>query len=268
MINAGAVWLGWLCATAAATDWLTVEGAGGLAWGTTERPADALPRPRNDFLPDSGYIGASPEDRPEDLLVNSASMAATSERQYLRYAHGELVDAWLVRDGAIDVSMFRRSGEEQWSGVVLGPASEAGWRALGDAQSWSINGRTVLHWVARLSDTEVVAYRDQSSARYAVQRAAPIGADSHPSTRDAQIRGDLKVRVKPHSAAISGCLDHAPKPILVTVQLRYDGAGRPALIQVETDQPAAGIIDCMAGAIEGTRAPGLTEGSFTAFRMR
>lgn len=244
--------------------WLTPQGASGLLWGTTERPADAIPRPRSDYLPDSGYIGASPEDQPQDLVL----MAPDGEHWYLRYAHGSLADAWLVRQGPINVEEFRLHGQEQWAGVVLGPSAEPGWRAFGYAQSWTITGRTALHWRDRLSSTEILVARDGSSARYAVQRAAPIGSNSHPSTRPVRLSGSLKKLAKPHAAAISGCLDHAPKPVTATVRLRYDGAGRPARIQVETDQPTAGVFDCMAGAVEGTRAPGLSEGDFTAFRMR
>lgn len=263
------LWAALVGLAAASEPWLTTSGAGGLAWGAAERPAGALPRPRSDFLPDSGYIGSQPDEQPEDLMIPvPPGDAPIPERRYVRYAHGQLVDAWLVREGPISTADIQRVGQEQWAGVVLGPAPEPGWRALGYAQSWQIGSRTAFYWKDRLSETEIVALRDGPGPRYAVQRAAPVGADSHPSTRDVTLKGDLKKMVKPHAAAISGCLDHAPKPVTAIVRLRYDGTGRPARIQVETDQPAAGVIDCMAGAIADTRAPELTEGEFVAFRMR
>ncbi|MEL6341842.1 MAG: hypothetical protein AAFV53_01830 [Myxococcota bacterium] len=244
-------------------DWLTLDGAGGLSWGSRDKPPQHERRSRSDFLPDSGFIGTSASDRPEDLELPAPS----GERRFVRYVDGALVDAWLVRDGAIRLVDIEREATPEWAGVILGPA-EPGWRAFGFARSWSRNDRTILHWDDRSSDTEIVASRARSTQHYAIQRAAPVDEGLRTSPRKVQIRGDLKSTVSAYAGEISGCLDPAPKPVTVTVSLRYDGAGRPARVKVETDQPSFHITECIAGAISKTRAPGETAGVFTAFRMR
>ncbi len=255
------MWL--LGMSASAEPWLTLTHAGELEWGTDEQPLDVERRSRSDFLPDAGYIGRSPADKPDDLLLPGPD----EERRYVRYVHGALVDAWLVRQGSIDTSAFSQAGEEEWAGVVLGPAEE-GWRALGYAQSWVVGDRTVMHWSDRMGGMEILAYRAMSSGAYGVRRAAPVGTGTHTSSRKVQIKGDLKPQLKPHADGLSGCLDSAPKPVMAEVFVRYDGAGRPARLRVETDQPSFNVIDCMAGVVEGTRAEAFAEGSVTVLRMR
>lgn len=244
--------------------WLTPHRAAEVVWGAEERPPEALPRPRSLYLPDSGFIGRSASDHPEDLEVP----APPGERRVLRYIDGVLVDAWLMRDGPINTAAFESYGQPDWAGVVLGPA-EPGWRALGYARSWTLpSGRTALHWADSFSATEVLATRAPPSAHYGVHRAAPVDQGHHPSPRKVRLSGPLKKAVKAHAAAISGCLDPAPKPVEVTVHLRYDGVGRPARLRVETDQPSFHVMECIAGAIATTRAPALTEAFFVATRSR
>ena len=245
--------------------WLTPEGAAGMRWGAPGPPGDAVPRPRSLYLPDSGFIGKSPSDRPQDVLTADAP---PGEQRVLRFVDGALVDAWVMRDGPINTAAFERLGQPEWAGVVLGPG-EPGWRALGYARSWQLpGGRTALHWTDSLSGAEVLASRGPPSAEYGVHRAAPVERGHHPSPRKVQLKGALKKRVKPYAEKISGCLDPAPKPVELFVHVRYDGSGRPARLRVETDQPSFNVTECIAGAIVDTRAPALTEASFSAFRMR
>lgn len=244
-------------------EWLRPDSAGGIPWGSEQKPSEMERKSRSDYLPDSGYIGTDPADRPADYELR----APNSERRFVRYINDRLADAWLVRDGAINLLDLERIGDPDWAGVVLGPA-EPGWRSFGYARSWSVDSRTALHWADRLSETEILVMRAGPTASYAVQRASPIDEGLRTSTRKAQIKGDLKRTVQAYAGEISGCLDQAPKPVEAKVSLRYDGAGRPARIKVETDQPSFNITDCMAGAVAKTRAPGMTSGQFVAFRMR
>lgn len=245
-------------------DWLSLTSIGGRLWGSTEVPAGAARRSQSDYLPDSGYIGQQASDRPADYEL----IAPAGERRFARYAHDQLVDAWLVRDGRIDLSALTHSAEPEWAGVVLGPAEEAGWRALGYARSWVVSDRTLLHWEDRLSDTEIVAFRASPTSGYGVQRAAPVGSGSHASTRTVRLSGPLRSIFKPHADALSGCLSTAPKPVEARLQIRYDGTGRPGRLRVETDQPSFNVVDCMAGVIEGTRQEAFSEGEVVIYRTR
>lgn len=253
-----------LLPTHAADDWLSLAGAGGHAWGSTEAPDGAARRSRSDYLPDSGYIGQQPSDRPADYRLT----APASEQRFVRYAHGQLVDAWLIRDGIIELSSLTRSAEPAWAGVVLGPAEDAGWRAFGYARSWVVADRTLLHWEDRLSDAEILAFRARPTSGYGVHRAAPVGQGSHASTRTVRLSGSLKPTFKPHADALSGCLNSAPKPVEARLQIRYDGTGRPGRLRVETDQPAFNVVDCMAGVIEKTRQEAFLEGEVVVYRTR
>ena len=250
--------------TQAADDWLSLTGAGGQPWGSSAVPANAERRSRTDYLPDSGYIGQTPADRPADYLLT----APADERRFVRYVDGQLVDAWLIREGVIELSSLTQFAEPDWAGVVLGPAQEAGWRALGYARSWVISDRTLLHWEDRLGETEILASRARPSGGYGVRRAAPVGSGSHASTRTVRLSGSLKSTFKPHADALSGCLSAAPKPVEARLQIRYDGAGRPARFRVETDQPSFNVVDCMAGVIDNTRQEAFLEGEVVVYRTR
>ncbi len=247
----------------AGDDWLSPEGVGGLPWGSRELPAGAERKSRAEYLPDSGYISQQPQ-RPEDYRLP----APAGEQRFVRYADGALVDAWLVRQGPIELGLLTEFARPDWSGVVLGPASEQGWRTLGEARSWTVGARTLLHWSARMGGTEILASRSQPTSVYAVRRAAPVGDGAHPSDRTVRLSGSLKGMFKPHADDLSGCLDAAPKPVEATLQVRYDGAGRPGLLRVETDQPSFNVTDCMAGVIEKTRGEAMSEGYLSVYRTR
>ena len=105
--------------------WLTLYGAGGLTWGTADQPLDATPRSRDLYLPDAGFIGMSTRDKPDDLEIPNDQ----GERHFLRYVGGQLVDAWVLREGPIEISDFARLGDLEFEGPVLGPALDMpGWR--------------------------------------------------------------------------------------------------------------------------------------------
>jgi hypothetical protein len=58
-----------LLAVALAQDaaWITPTGVQGFDWGTNDVPLEAVPRARDLVLPDSAYIGANQQDKPDDL---------------------------------------------------------------------------------------------------------------------------------------------------------------------------------------------------------
>ena len=255
-----------LCSGAALAEeaWLTPEGAGGMRWGSTSQPVGAIPRSRAQFLPDSGYVGRSAADRPDDLEVPGPHPGG--ERRFLRYVGGELVDAWVLRPGPIDVSAYAYDGEELWTGVVLGP-SEDGFRAFGAGQSWRMGDRTVLHWRDRSSTVEVLASRAAPSGRYGLERAEPLKPMGSGLVK-ARLKGDLKPWVEPVADALSGCLENAPKPVIAELSLAYDSKGQPGRIKVNTDQPEPSAVECFAGAVVSTSAPPGTAGSVEVFRMR
>lgn len=257
-----------LCSAAAFADepWLTLDGAGELRWGTAEQPLDAMPRPRDFFLPDSGYIGRSSTDRPDDLELS----APEGERRFLRYVGGQLVDAWWVKRGSLPVSDFARRGDVEWEGPLLGPATgpgEDGWRAFGDATSWSIGNRTVLYWKDRASDLEILVSRTVPSGAYAVNRAREL-APGIPSKVKPTIKGDMNRWAKPMAREISGCFDNSPKPVEAIVEMRWDVSGRAARIRATADQPAVDLTDCVAGALGDAPAVPNQAGSFSLLRLR
>lgn len=248
----------------AADQWLNPWGAGDQQWGTDQQPVDAVSKPRDFFLPDAGYLGRNPSDKPEDLEIPGPHPGG--ERRFLRYVNGALVDAWLARPAPIEVEDFRLHGSEEWSGVVLGPG-ENGFRAFGDAVSWQVGQRTAMHWKDRSSSLEILACRSAPTGRYAVEHEAPLALGAA-GRHNAKITGDLKDIVKGVSDAISGCLDLAPKPVEGHLIVAYDAKGRPAQIKANTDQPSSDVLRCWAGAVAGTTAPPGQAFSAKIFRMR
>ena len=244
--------------------WLNPWGAGEFQWGTDQQPLDAVARPRDVYLPDAGYIGRSPSDKPEDLEIPGPHPGG--ERRFVRYVNGALVDAWLVRPGPIDVSDFQANGKELWSGVVLGP-SEDGYRAFGDAVAWQVGQRTAMLWKDRSSDLEILSNRSVATGQYAVEAEGPL-VEGPAGRHGARISGDLKDYLKGEEDAISGCLDQAPKPVEGHLFVTYDAKGRPARIKADTDQPSADVLHCWAGAIAHTQAPADQVFSARVFRMR
>ena len=244
--------------------WLTPNGAGDLPWGTSRMPVDTTPKERALFLPDSGFVGARPADRPEDYEL--AGPHPHGERRFVRYVGTQLVDGWLVREGPIDTTGFTVQGAEQWKGAVLGPA-ELGRRAVGDATSWDLGGHTALHWRDRMSDREILVVRAKPSGAYAVRRAAPLepGIDSRRSMR---IKGTLRKVAKPVTGHLSGCFDAAPKPVTATVEAAFDRLGRLGRLQVRSDQPALEVETCVAGALMRVGAPPDLTGTLELFRMQ
>lgn len=245
--------------------WLTMSGAGGLSWGTAEQPLDAFPRTRDLVLPDSGYLGRSPKDKPDDLEVP----APQGERRFLRYVAGQLVDAWWVKSGALPVSEFARLGDTEWEGVALGPAmgkDENGWYAFGDATSWRIGNRTVLYWKDRASNVEILASRTVPTGSYAVNRARAL-TPGIPSGVKPTIKGEMNRWAKPYAREISGCLDNSPKPVEAIVDMKWDDHGDAARIKATADQPAVELVDCIAGSLGGAKALPNQEGSFSLVRL-
>lgn len=244
--------------------WLTPEGAGGIPWGSSSQPVGAVPRPRDLYLPDSGYIGRSSADRPDDLELPGPH--DEGERRFLRYVDGKLVDAWVLREGRLDTRDFETDGDEEWTGVVLGPADK-GFRAFGIGRAWTMGDRTVLHWTDRNSATQVIASRARPTGAYGVERALPLEPQGAGRVK-ARIKGPLKDWLEPAGDYLSGCLEQAPKPVTAEVIMAYDDKGQPARIKVDTDQPAPAAVECFASAVVTTSAPPGTHGSVTVFRMR
>jgi|GEM_PF-3052169 len=244
--------------------WLTPEGAAGFPWGSTDRPVKYTRKPRSLHLADDGFAGRGPADKPDDIELQRRS--EVGERRFMRYVDGALVDAWLLRTGPIDVAHYVTHGVEQFRGAVVGPA-EPGWMAVGDAISWDIHGRTVLHWRDRLTDTEVLASRAVPATRYSARRPAPL-QPGDASTSKAGLSGPLKKLVKPFSGSLSACFDSAIKPIRAEISLKYDRLGRLARVRVDTDSVTYDVERCVAGALVRTgAAPGL-EGSFNIYRVQ
>ena len=246
--------------------WITLQGAGDLTWGTPNQPLDATPRGRDLYLPDAGFIGMKNTDKPDDLEVP----APEGERHFLRYVGGQLVDAWLVKHGPISVTEFSRLGDVEFRGAVLGPAmgpGEDGWRAIGDAESWRINNRTVLYWKDRSATLEILVSRASPSSGYGVRREAPL-TPGIPSKVKVKIKGDMNRWVSPMSAEISGCFDNSPKPVAAEVHVRWDSGGQLSRIMATADQPAVELTNCVAGAVANLPALPSQEGSFELLRLR
>ena len=242
--------------------WLQTWGAGGLEWGTSGQPLDIKPRSNAYQLPDSGYVGRNATDKPSDYEVAGPA----GERRFLRYVGGQLADAWWVVSGEIDVADYKTSGTEEWNGTVLGPSTD-GFRAFGTGTSWLVQGRTVFHWVQRDGSTQILASRALPNGTYNVARAAPLPPDS-PTKANAKISGSLAETFKRYEAELSGCFEHAAKPVEATVSVEYDKKGRPARIKVNSDQVAFNVEECVAGVVAHTTAEDGAAGSFKVYRFR
>lgn len=247
---------------ALATDpWLSPEGVTGLPWGTQLRPPRVKRTDRGQDLADDDFAGRTAADRPDDLEVLDRNGL---ERRFLRYVEGKLVDAWILRDGAIDDTHYAHFGKEEFKGAVAGPA-EPGWLAVGDAVSWELSGRTVLHWRDRLTDVEVLASRAVPTARYGAIRPERL-QPPEPSDAKAAIKGDLKKLVKSFEGQLSACFDSATKPIRATISVRYDRLGRLARVRVDTDGVTYDVEACVAGSLIRSGAAPYLEGSFGLYR--
>ena len=256
----------WTLVARADDPWLTLDGAGGLSWGTSDQPLDATPRSRDFYLPDAGFVGMNTRDKPDDLEI----VGPDGERRFLRYVGGHLVDAWVVRHGSIPVSEFSRIGDVEFEGAVLGPTvtrEEQGWRAVGDAISWKVRDRTVLYWKDRASDLEILVSRASPSGAYGVKRETAL-QPGIPSSVKPSIKGDMNRWVKPRVAELSGCLENSSKPVTATVDVRWDAAGRLSRMRATADQPAAELTACVGGAIADLPALPNQTGSFSVTRVR
>lgn len=242
--------------------WLTPDGAGGIVWGASTRPPKFTRTARSMHLVDDGFAGHGPADAPDDLEVEYRNNAG--ERRFLRYVDGKLVDAWLMRNGPIDDNYFATHGREQFRGALVGPAEDA-WVAVGDAISWQVDGRTVLHWRDRLTDTEVLANRAVPTGRYSARRPEVL-APGDESAAKMSVSGELKKLVKPYANVLSRCFDSSIKPLRAKVSLKYDRLGRLARVLVDTDSVTYDVDQCVAGALVRTGAPPELEGSFTVYR--
>jgi hypothetical protein len=249
---------------AAEEHWLTPTGAGGVAWGATDRPEKYARKSRSVFLSDDGFVGRGPADAPDDLEVEFRN--SIGERRFLRYVDGSLVDAWLLRVGPIDDSYYGAHGTEQFRGAITGPA-EDGWVAIGDAISWEVDGRTVLHWRDRLTETEILANRAIPGTRYSASRPEPLQRGGASSAKIG-INGDLKKLVKPFSGVLSKCFDMSSKPLRAVVTLKYDRLGRLARVLVDTDSVTYDVESCVAGSLLRTGAAPELEGSFEVYRHK
>lgn len=223
--------------------WLTASGVEGYAWGSDAQPFDGLPRPRDFVLPDSYFIGANKQDKPDDIEIKGPP----GERRFMRYARGTLVDAWWVSTGKLDSGPLVDGKKADWTGVVLGPA-EDGYLAYGMASSWTLGDRTVLHWKDRSGKLEVIASRAAPTLQYGIGRAKPLEPPGDTGARP-KISGDFRKEAKPFLGPLASCFDTSPKPVGATIDLRLDGRGQPSRIKVSADQPAFNLEDCVAAAL-------------------
>jgi hypothetical protein len=249
----------------AADGWVNQEGVGALKWGTSEMPFEVKPRDRKDFLPDTGFIGSKPGEKPNDIELQGDF--AKGEHRFIRYVQGSLADAWHVLEGEVDADSWSRLGVEEWRGPVLGPADD-GWRSYGDATSWRVGDKTVLHWRDRSSPREILAVRTVSVRSYKAIRAAPLSDEGPNPTGTIKLRGQLKSSLKPMEESLSGCLNQAEKPIEMRIELIFDYQGRPGRIKVDTDKVAPNVLDCVAGALSTMSGQAGGRGAATAVRMR
>lgn len=254
-----------LLALALAQDalWITADGVEGNRWGSDAVPVDAVPRPRDLRLPDSAFIGANKQDKPDDLEVKGG---VPGERRFLRYARGALVDAWLLADRALDPTPLVDGGSPEWSGVVLGPA-EDGWLAYGYARSWTVGDRTLLHWKDRAGKAEILASRARPSMQYGIGRPTPLEVPGDTGAK-AEWSGDLKKAMKPWHGAFASCFDRSPMPVEATATVRFDGGGAPSRLRVTADQPAFDLEDCVAASFLKLQGPAAGEGTLTMRRFR
>lgn len=263
------VWLGIGAGPARAQDaWITPYGAGELDWGTSAVPLEAVPRRKDWYLPDSGFIG---KETPDDLEIP----APPGERRFLRYVAGALVDAWWVSTRPIDPGPLSGYEKPVWTGAVLGPTGitaepppeEEGFLAYGTGRSWAIPGRTVYHWRDRLGQVEVIASRAEPAPQYGVQRAEPLIPPSDSGAK-ASVRGTFVKLIKRYKGRLATCFDQSRLPINATILMRWDPAGLPARIRVEADQPTFNLEVCVAAALMDVRNTGNAQGSLELMRFR
>jgi hypothetical protein len=254
-----------LASTALAQDeaaWLRVDGIEGHPWGTDSVPLDGTPRPRDVVLPDSAFIGASKGDKPEDLELRGPA----GERRFVRYAYGQLVDAWHLREGTLDPAPIVEGARPEWTGVVLGPA-EDGFLAYGTASSWTLGNRTLLHWRDRLGKRELLASRAVPPPQYGVGRPAPLEAPADTGAT-AKLSGDFKKEARAVVGKLAGCFDQSRKPVGAAIGLVFDARGQPARVKVQADQPAFNLDDCVAGALLDVRAAPNAKGTLEMLRFQ
>ena len=262
-------WLGsaWVGSAWAQDAWVTPYGAGGLDWGTGSVPLDAVPRRKDWYLPDSGFIGKSPDD----LEIP----APQGERRFVRYVAGALVDAWWVSTQPIDPGPLVGYEKPAWTGAVLGPTGitaepppeEEGFLAYGTGRSWSVSGRTVFHWRDRLGKVEVIASRAEPTPQYGVQRAEPLMPPSDSGAK-ASVRGTFVKLIQRYKGRLASCFDQSRLPINATILMRWDPAGMPARIRVEADQPTFNLEVCVAAALMDVRNTGNAQGSLELMRFK
>lgn len=242
--------------------WLGAAGVTGYEWGTSNVPFDAVPRTRDYVLPDSSYIGANKQDRPDDLEVKGP----TGERRFLRYARGALVDAWWVKAGKLDPEPLTMGQKAEWTGVVLGPA-EQGFLAYGTASSWTIGDRTVLYWKDREGKAEILVSRAAPTLQYGIGRAHPLEVPGDTKARP-RLSGDFKKEAKDYVGPLGSCFDTSPKPVGATIELVFDAKGLPSRIKVAADQPAFNLEDCVAAALMEVRAAPNARGTLEMLRFQ
>lgn len=250
-----------------APGWLHAGGVEGFAWGSDAMPLDAKPRPRDFVLPDSHYIGAAKQDRADDLELR----APEGERRFVRYAHGQLVDAWWVSDKRLDPTPLVEATKPDWTGVVLGPA-EDGFLAYGVATSWTVRDgqggeRTVLHWKDRLGKRELIASRASPTLQYGIGRPSPLERPGDTRSRP-KLSGDFRKEARPFVGSMSSCLDTSPKPVAATVDLRLDPRGLPSRIKVSADQPAFNLEDCVAASLMDLKGAPSATGTLELLRFQ
>lgn len=200
----------------------------------------------------------------------------------VRIVGGMLSDAWLIREGPIDVSSFVSRGALRWSGAALGPG-ERGARAFGDATAWTVGDRSVLWWRDRITPREILVSRSINSVGppgAGLPLVAPTSPSSPAPNEDEQedapsselrlpdllFKGDLKASLKPWRGPLSACLDGAATPAKVEVDLVFDAQGRPARIRAESDHP--NLLPCFAAAVLDSRAAAGAYGTVTIIRLR
>lgn len=255
----------WLLAVALAQEsalWITSTGVQGFDWGTNDVPLDAVARPKDLVLPDSAFIGANKQDKPDDLEVKGPS----GERHFLRYARGVLVDAWLLSERPLDPLDLVGSVPPEWSGVVLGPAEE-GFLAYGVASSWRVGERTLLHWKDRAGHLEVIADRAAPTMQYGIGRPQPLELPGDTGAK-ATLKGDFAKAARPFAGPLASCFDTSPKPVEALITLKLDGKGEPSRIRVQADQPAFQLEDCVAAALMGVRGSANQVGTVEMRRFR
>ncbi len=255
-------------AASAQDAWITPYGAGALDWGSGSVPLDALPRRKDYYLPDSGFIG---KQAPDDLEIR----APQGERRFLRYVNGALVDAWWVSAAPIDPGPLTGFDKPVWTGTVLGPTGlsaepppeEEGFSAFGVGRSWDVPGRTVFHWHDRMGGLDIIASRALPAPQYGVQRAEPMRPPDDSGAK-ASVKGTFLSLVKRYKGRLASCFDQSRLPINVSILMRWDRSGLPARIRVEADQPTFNLDTCIAGTLMDVRNTANAQGSLELMRFR